>query len=700
MRADSVPYLLETVAEAQPESDDARRALVDLAQAEGLSMDDLILVLEAVLYEDLSSSKRNALIAGALVPRGDYLIPIEAFSSILGAVGTPEVYYKAGKQHKLKRLAISTQQKLLDWLISALPQVEDVLKTLRRYLPVLFGLLSYEYLRPQIVCLIVIALGAPPAKGATTNVRPWHVHLVVDLSLRYPFDKPLQSLLTYFRRTLPASQTRQYLRLQLLPAVRGKYELPRNKFLKTLALESQFEAHILRVQSILTAILDDYDALSHPTKRKRDAVDGGMAVINSSNAMKLDSVAALVANFEQVSLTNPSSVLTLNATTYTSIYLTLKLLTTETNSAMVKKLAYAIKYHVLAPDNRSSLLLFLQFISFARHGGLRGPLLDTVYDFIAEKLPENSNLPLLLSHQLDLLQFFLLEDERASIAVPRILHNVVEAKLKSDDLIATFYTRLSFIFRKIRLNAPAPRGIASILPRVFDTTLELWRGLLLKAKLAFVSLLKSIKHLDYTDFDTSTLILPPSLMYQLIISTNPLVVSDAFGYISFLKTVTIPESDVAEVSLRNGFVMDAINLVWRDQAFMAEPDTFNRGMLLNSDFLERLGGLNFFSNSDLVQLKSVGGLVQNPAFAYLCAELVWKLEDLDERLTTRHPGPLSETTVAQLRQDPDATWLPMSYYDIKVSILNSLDELGFTGLCDLLFSSLRSLSDKRRSQVL
>lgn len=680
MRAtDTVPSVLDTLVSGGSEAGLVARQLVKLAQS-GLLPSELSLLLDSVFANTLSTSQRNKVVA-ALVPRGDYYIPDETLSRVLGTVGAPEVFYKAGKQHKLKRLAVSTQQKLLEWLVAVAPHFDDVFRLLRRFLPMLFGLLSYEYLRPQITTLIVLALG----KAGTKSVRQWHVQLVADLALRFPFDGYLQGLLRYFRTYFPA--TRVY--LAGVAAAPGKsFVAPSDKFLRPQSLDSDVARRIRQNESSLSAIIKDFAAMSTPSKRKFDAMETPPTI---NSAAKLGSVAEIVENFEKIQLVNPSSVLSVTSTPFAPLYLTMKLFTCTPSDATSKKLAYAIKYHILAKDNHSALLVFPQLVNFARHGGLQHLLLDTVFDFLADELPpSNKQSALLASHQIELCVHLPTGDSRTSTALHQVLLNI--AKLKSEDsnnLIGAYYASVSFIVRKDSTSFDT-----AILKHIFDHTSRIWTHLRLEAKLQFLTLLSSLKYLKEAKL-SEDMMLPPTLIYQLVVSTNPLVVSEVLGYIAFLKTIKIGEDQTKSLELRNAYVMDSINFAWRDMAFKKEQDTFNKGMFLATEYLEHVGGLNFFNNSDLIQLKSVGGLIHNPSFSYLCAELLWRLEDGSEGLTTRHHGPLSENSVAQLHQDSEVTWLPLSYYDIKVSLLNSLDELGFTGLCDLLFTSLKTLTEKR-----
>lgn len=269
---------------------------------------------------------------------------------------------------------------------------------------------------------------------------------------------------------------------------------------------------------------------------------------------------------------------------------------------------------------------------------------------------------------------------------------------KPNGQVVQIMTILSLLIKKID-NLKIGELLEKIIPKIFDIMEAFWSRLDLLEKLSSLLFINAAISLATEKLsvwaNTGCMVPPPSLMFKLVVSTNPLIVSEALGYIACIKKLKLLDNNSSKIAWKNAYVMDSINFLWREMAFKYEKGTINMGMYLHPHYLQRLNGLDFFSNSSLILTRSVGGIVQNPAFAYLCAEIVWKLEDMDPNITTRHPGPISEASVASLQQDSDVTWLQVSYQDLRVSLLNHLDAMGFHGLADLLFTSLKPLVNQR-----
>lgn len=711
------PDLLLTISDlvglAGPDGTDALHRLLKTVAQNGLLPTELLAVLDGILHSTTSASNKNILASECLIPDGNHLLPTELVGRVLGAVGTPEIYYKNGKQHKLKRLLIATIQRLLEWLVCALPSFgKGVFRVLRRFLPMLFGLLPFEFLRPYIATLIVVATSSSDAVATITTrsaVRPWHLQLVADLSAQFPSDPSLHGLLAYIRlkdRTqrvqsgavmegfkstgnfADARVPNSHLHLQILAKFQG---------LTTLLRE------VLEVERQLRRFFSSFELQG--TKRRRIGPLYDLLPTQLGDAlliMSVTSVSSLIAQFEKIDLPNPSSVLSLTSAEnnkYRRLYLALYLLGAGQNDQTAKKLRHAVQSHIFGEGSNNSLLVFTQLLEFARFQGLQtlsGPCIQYINNLAVDKDQ--------LKKQIRLLRHLPWEKSVLVSAIVKIISLL--QKEEWTNIAGLLFEEIAFIITKWRSvfleRDSFPEYLScllDILSHLFALAEALWTIFNLESKLKFLGVLKAVKDtsLDHSWPTAGLLVPPPTLMYLLIVSTNPLILSEALGYLVFLKSVPIPDEDSKTIALRNNYVMDSINFVWRDMALKKEADTFSTGMFLDDEFLQKVSALNFFSYSNFIQLKTVGGVVQNPSLVYICAELVWKLEDQVENITTRHPGPISEESVLQLRQDPDNTWLPMSYYDIKISLLNSLDRLGYSGLCDFLFTSLKSLENQRRA---
>lgn len=712
--------IIDELGAGRPEGNVALRQLLKIASTDGLLASELQLVIDVIFDSNVSGYYKNILASECLIPQGDYLLSSDIIGRILGAVGTPELYYKNGKQHKLKRLPISCQQLLLKWLICALPFFgREVFRLLKRNIPILYGLLSYEFLRPFISTLIVAATSGPdavPKISSGTLIRSWHVQLVAELSSKFPLDPSLKALIEYFRtrsRTLEVQLSAKLSGLKNLN-ISGVFRYP-NAYLhaEILAKYQSLRSISNQVNDVNSQLQRLFESLDMPKLKKRKTGELSYDLVTSETStvvsiQSINSISSLVAQLENIGLTNPSSVLsvtTVGNSKLRSLYLAMHLLVAGNGDQTVKKLDYAIRYHILHNGDHNSVFIFSQLLEFARFQGLRGLTAPCIHFINSSDSGETEH----LRKQIKLLRFLSWEKSVLVTAIVKIIFQIKKYPHKKQDWnelvgllnveIAFMIIKWSGVFRS-RSNYTDFLGcLLEILSRIFAFTESAWKSFNLASKLKFLSVLKGVRGIDigHSWPNAGQVVPPPTLMYQLIVSTNLLILSEAFGYIAFLKTVSLPEHESKTLALRNTYVMDSINFVWREMALKKEPGTFSKGMFLDGEFLQRVAALNFFSYSNLIQLKTVGGIVQNPSLLYICAELVWMLEDQAEGITTRHPGPISEDTVTQLRRDPDNTWLSMSYYDIKISLLNSLDQLGYTGLCDLLFSSLKPLANKRQA---
>ncbi|OVF08616.1 hypothetical protein A9F13_07g00649 [Clavispora lusitaniae] len=695
--------------------------LAEIASSEGLSRDNFNSLIDLVFDHTLGATQRLNLIRSCLVPKQDFLLDPSLINRIVSAVGTPEIYYKNGKQHKSKRLPIASQQALLEWLICALHLFGTaVFRHLRRSLPLLFGLLSYEFSRPYLSVLIVVAVHeTEPFVGSKHSpIRSWHVHLVADLADKFPFDSSLQMLLAFFRKHIPGLdyatlfKDRQLVRLEqnfdMLnypnPDIRRLLEWKPDEDNLVSAQMKQVELHLKRV----FARFEQQSAKKKKVGSEPDNFDALEWSSSSVSIATVDSLRSLVSNFENITMSSITSVLSVSSLPNEHLrcmFLALSLIDQESDNHRIKKLEYAIKYHVLSDKPQKSHLALSQLANFAHYGGLKSlsaPLLE-----YSRHIAQSPN-EYVVSVQIQLLELLpptrnIIDAFSSTITNLDAVQESV-SKSKASLLARQFFIKLArcifkwnVLYSTSDLCSEFPVMVVDILSQVFAFVQKRWMSFQLGAQFAFLDIFTALKSVDAEDIRTwqkaSALIPPPVLMYQLLVSTNPYVLSESLGYLAFLKKVTF--EDESALQLRNSYVVDAINFLWKEAAFNKEAETLNWGMMLDSGFIEKISAHNYFGYSDQIRLRTVGGLVQNPSLAYMCAELVWMLEDQQQDINIRHPGPLAEETVKQLHQDEEVTWLPLSYHDIRVTLLNNLDRRGFHGMCDLLFSSLKSLAGRR-----
>lgn len=709
--------LLDRISAGGTDSTRAIAEISEIAAAEGLSHAEFSSIFNLIFESTLTTTQRLAIIRRCLVPKPTFLLDSSLLNRVLSVLGTPEIYYKNGKQHKLKRWAIGCQQMLLEWLICALPLFgRGIFRYLRRCLPLLLTLLLYEFLRPYVAVLIIVSAHAAdaflPPSSRRSPIRYWHVKYVADLAQRFPLDQALLMLLAFFRLNNRELDYSTIFSRGQAPRLAQTFEMVTypNEEIRRLLLVTRWNPddpislQVKLVEEHLQRVFSYFQLQS--AKRKRTSTDplvfDALESLNTVSIGSIDSVSALATHFEEINLTNASSVLSVAVLPnehFRAMYLALLLLKRDPSYPTIKKLLYAIKYHVLTLEPRAALG-FSQLLRFGLYGGLHG-LQSPIVEFVCTSGDGKPPWELvhLVKRQIQLLEYV---SEAVVRCFTAVLHNIEKAigsievgQQSASELAMHFFFVLGRCIRQWAKHSElfVPTALPEILRAVFSLAQSHWINFSLSAQLAFLDVLRALKKLDWPG---SALVPPPVFVYQLMVSTNPYVMSEMLGYIAFLKTVDLPEP---ALQLRNSYVVDAINFLWKDAALKSEPNTLNWGMLLHPSYVEKVAAHNnYFSYSNLIQLRTVGGLAQNPSLAYMCAELMWQLEDLHPEISTRHPGPLAEETVKLLHQDLEVTWLPMSYDQIRISLLNSLDQRGFSGMCDLLFLSLKLLAGKREKE--
>ncbi|KAM9905376.1 hypothetical protein OXX69_007195 [Metschnikowia pulcherrima] len=727
--------LIDNLIDPAFDTDQTLAEIETRANADGVSLADLSSLISLVFEPLVSSMVRNRLLSKCLIPRGDYFVPVEIILRVLAAIGAPEVYYSKGKQHKSKRFSLPTQQKILQWTINILPFFgPDLLKTLQRSLPILFGLLSYEFSRPYISTLIIVATSrhkrtqektVSPYKDLGSfqkgPLRTWHMQLVADLSERFPMDPSLKALMLHISRS---SSSRDFYQLFgkhhsfSFTRSSGFIAVPEDSFSAILRLKDGLHKdglskEILGLHQDLSQIYKDFER--SPKKRRLDLQASlendpfnSMSSERKVPISSIDSVPSLISNLENISFINPSSVFAQKPSLnhrFRCLYASLILLNSSSSHVFFKKISSALQHHILLQDTSDAYRDF-SVDSFGKYGTVRHFRSELESFLMAPESASEKRL-LVFENQLCYMPYYHLTSGKCIItALNRLLSCVndllAQKRTNANTLIPRLFIRLTVLIRKLGQENEAGEVLTSITPLIFHMIDKNWVRLDLTSKLSFLAFMNSTiafatKKLDSWQ-NVACLIPPPSLVFRLVVSVNPIVVSETLGYIAMIKKLRLSESDALKSSLKNAYVMDSINFVWRDMAFKHEKRTINQGMYLHPQFIQRMSGLDFFSNSELISIKSVGGIVQNPSFAYLCAELIWKLEDMEAEISTRHPGPISEQSVARMNEDADVIWLNMNYQELKVSLLNSLDVMGFHGIADLLFTSLKPLVNQRANE--
>ena len=209
------------------------RPQVRAVDSNKLRDDDLIELTQSIQTQALSSIEVEFILNVVItrkIPLNDKMALITAMSSfdeenctfnstvvhaILSIVTTSTGYYNDGRKIKRKTLPTRLQLVLLEWLIKHIHRINNGLITLNQCLPILFALLSFEYLRPQIVNLISLAILKNLSIKTYYNrkiihsinsLKNWHVDIAITLFKKFPLDDSLKWLLLLFRSMKPSQK--------------------------------------------------------------------------------------------------------------------------------------------------------------------------------------------------------------------------------------------------------------------------------------------------------------------------------------------------------------------------------------------------------------------------------------------------------------------------------------------------------------
>lgn len=236
---------------------------------------------------------------------------------------------------------------------------------------------------------------------------------------------------------------------------------------------------------------------------------------------------------------------------------------------------------------------------------------------------------------------------------------------------------------------------------------------------------KTTAHLAILDFleVTATLIAHPdllgtvrltlprrSLIYILHFSPSLAVVSRVCDVVATYKrglatimsrSEGISVEDNVLLRLFNGLLMDICNCLWRVRAF-SSSDTNAQGCHVFPTVTQALEAYAVMVDPD-TKLASMFDLSHSPVLCLRSLECIRELEDLElaetgaghDPLRQRHGGPVTQTSLAALR---NGGGLHLTWQEYRVAVLRHLEEKGFVGIQQLMYSAMKILLQKSQSQ--
>lgn len=721
--------------------------------------EECLYILFELVFEIGKSGLRNAekrlIIRELLIPNPQYQLSTKIIYRILSNIGVGRA---SSDKSRLKgpTLNIGLQIYLLEWLLKSLHLFgSDIYKDLNRMLPILFSNLSYEYLRPFIANLISLAIINGKEIHKTyfgkervhiiPSFKPWHVQLVVDLHFKFPTDNHLRGLLILFKSQDPAldlntfspSGLRNLNDLGIIDS--GLFAYSNESYLnifKNIKEEYKKNNELIDSRTAdnnLRKYRTFSQLLNKRKRQKRNPSDHIITLVGLHDddrnvpINEVGTIENLVEEFNRIQVFDSSDIVKprlnplIASNKLKRHYIALQGL--NGNIKILKKLDYYIGLTII--DEGSTIkdldALFTKIVHFTEFGSifeslsmLREFILNEIYQIIQERNSEITPFEFLSlklkiipyippsilikdfdSILSDCLNVFLAEPKKAGN-----LHYLVS-------FLNTMMETLLYFFQYSRIDSENKFSsfevIKKSIPKIFYFLTYNYIHNNLELQLAILGLLNFVKSIgvdiinEY--FDALFLILEPSMVYRLLLSNNPFVVSELCGYISFCKGYTFKNGEEKFQSLHKSYVMDILNFLWRDMALHQSIDTNSneRGMFLTPNIINQLELLPIFNYSSFLKVSNIGNLFQSPTWSYITARIIWNLEDKDGSVTIRHEGPVTEDSVWALNQNRDVKWLNLNYRQLKLAVLKELEVLGYSGLCDLLFSSIASLVNERNS---
>ncbi|ODV77345.1 uncharacterized protein CANTADRAFT_29373, partial [Suhomyces tanzawaensis NRRL Y-17324] len=725
--------------------------LPPLVREVGVDSNDIQELIELITSNLISTADQSYIIEEILVPSKSSQLPVGVIYQIVSQIGIPQVYHKNGRKTKLKKLSKGVQIKLLEWLICSIHLFGAATsKTLQRMLPILFNYLSYEYLRPYISNLIFLGVVGGSSNFRTLynqhNIRlvptfkAWHIQLVVDLYVKFPTDEYLRALLILFKSLDPQINLHDYSRnlifdtLKIGPVSPNIFLYPNAGYLNK--LNGVDSTTVLNV--VLNHNLKEYSEFGQTIKRRklnRAPIQNETTIVfdnidistqaNQSTAYKLRNNQDLIANLADArsikinDLFQSKDSFTLSKLRKLMVILQINA-DKSFGSNLHKKLDHYVKLSLIDDNLTCSELEKLcdevQSLMKFSAGTLDLPLVEelVLYQFDFNPIlilnePQQRELNN-LNQRLKFLRFLPIKsfDSLNLFLKPtlEIFERNSRNKLlthKLNVLLLTFIQQLILMF-EIWIVREVDR------PIVFDTVDKTISSLYdfftnhikeygSSSEYMIISIFKFVKSIDLDilneHFSDNAVVPPKVIVYRLLFKGDPFLISELCGFIAHTKSYYFKKDQMK--ALQNSYIMDIVNFLWRDKALHQENNLLSssRGFFLHPDFQPYVSSLHVFNYSNMITLSTIGNLFVNPAWAYLSAQIVWKLEDQSSEVTTRHQGPVSKESILRLQTDTDSLWLSVSYDDLKLKVLRELDALGFTGLADLMFNSLKTLQNQR-----
>ncbi|KAH3681524.1 hypothetical protein WICPIJ_007505 [Wickerhamomyces pijperi] len=613
----------------------------------GLSISSLEILLELVLdpTNSLNQSSRKHIIKHYLFFTD--LLPDSLIVDVISSLGYPKF------RDARKRVSQSIQVDICEWLISVQPFVKNqsVFKVMYGTLLELF---EFEFLRPVMLQL----LKSVTNKKTITKSR---AQKVMSVYKRFSNDRFASGLLEVYRELSPVSVPEAFTLYNDLERVQdSEYITILNNLLSQseefTELVPRIKRQRLPINEFTTeaTISTSKSLLRSDTKSLNEVFFSPMSsnvlhfIVRSTDedCQDLETWLALLLNERQLSDEEPDSVLLRNLTAYVT-----------TSGHFPCAVMDHIVLRMIGNENQSNHIVW-RLVSLINQTSFIDSALQKYLELQDSSMSWNINF---------------LDSIQKAIAFVSTVSDTASISNLVKSVISKFTSRLQkFCYHKEYMYA-----ILNFISTV--TTLSI-------------------------DLSLDALILPPALIYTLFLENDSLVISKLCEHINSCRE-SIKNKDAYPqvhplISLHNSYVVDMINVIWRDKAFGLNKSAFHPDVVfgVHPDLVAELNIKIPLSNLSL-NIMSIFSIIHSPAFSLLSAKAVKSLEEANSGCVSCIDGPLTHKSFADINSESNGQWLDLPYDDIKLHILESLDQFGLTGIKSFLFTHVKSLSTKTSEQT-
>ncbi|KAK1760496.1 centromere protein I [Echria macrotheca] len=607
-------------------------------------------------------------------------VPDDVVLRVVGALG-----------HGHLKPSLAIQGLLLRWLVMVYHLLENT-SILSQTYGVLFNLLDTAAIRPQLCHLLALIT-------RRKHVRPFRIQEILGLSRQTGSDPALTGLLRVFKNYYPEIIVGQ--------VTRGRAAAFKHPDLQW--RERLEEIRNQHVEHQDDGIRNGF-AVNHVLARQmRGSKLGGLPVVHTLHAQEnsvtleeIDSAETLAKNLEKIEL--PTQLVAILADPLLQKLLLLRpdaeaferienwlraciddVAGGDAEPSSLLDLVEILHEFVLSTKILPRILLFffeallriwdgrekrdaivetLSFVPLLDYGHLRTQLFQPLENSLLDNTPES---------QLVLLKFYTLLLRRWIILV----RASPKANPAARDSIHDLISHVNNLALTLTQTSPKASTYLSILD-FYQSCASLF------------SHRQILEHVEIT--------IPPALLvYILQFSNSQAVLSRLCSTLAVYKraweAVMLPPAkrqltrrEREQINTFNGFLMDLCNCLWRERAF-STTDLNAQGCRIPPPLVPSLSGYVRAIDADL-HLTALFGLSHSPVVCLQSISYVRELEDNDDEVATRHAGPVTQMSLAQLTTRGG---LRLTWQEYRLGVLQHLEKQGFPGVPELMYNTMKNL---------